>query len=209
MTGSGWRLLAFVALIFASSVFLRGQVAEAHRVDIPPRPPAVSLSNLDLNSHSAASLAPARGTISLPQISRSAGIIFSGYVVSVGSRATVSTAPSLRGAGVTSVTFRVEHGMRGVVTGQQLTIHEWAGLSARGERYRVGERVLLFLFPPSKLGLTSPVSGALGRFVVDTHDRIMLNPRTHAALASDPTIRGRSSIPYFEFERAVLRVATE
>jgi len=37
-----------------------------------------------------------------------------------------------------------------------------------GLRYRRGERALLFLYPPSRLGLTSWVGGPLGRFAVDS-----------------------------------------
>ena len=98
------------------------------------------------------------------QLARAAGIIFSGSVTSIGSAssATGQSPPS------TSVTFLVEHAMRGASVGQSLTIHEWAGLSTGGEHYRVGERVLLFLSAPSKLGLTSPVGGAMGRFAMDS-----------------------------------------
>ncbi|MGA8618051.1 MAG: hypothetical protein WB660_05965 [Candidatus Sulfotelmatobacter sp.] len=66
--------------------------------------------------------------------------------------------------------------MRGASIGEKLTIHEWAGLWTRGERYRVGERVLLFLYSPSRLGLTSPVAGAIGRFAIDSEGKIVLAP---------------------------------
>ncbi|MGA7930571.1 MAG: hypothetical protein WCA20_31815 [Candidatus Sulfotelmatobacter sp.] len=61
--------------------------------------------------------------------------------------------------------------MRGTSPGQSLTIQEWAGLWTSGERDRVGERVLLFLYSPSKSGLTSPVAGAMGRFAMDSQGR--------------------------------------
>jgi len=35
---------------------------------------------------------------------------------------------------------------------------------------------MLFLYPPSKLGLTSPVGGLSGRFNVDPGGRIIINP---------------------------------
>jgi hypothetical protein len=58
-----------------------------------------------------------------------------------------------------AITFQVEQAIRRTRVGQQLTIHEWAGPWTAGERYRVGERLMLFLHAPSKLGLTSPSAG--------------------------------------------------
>lgn len=108
----------------------------------------------------------------VPSLSRRAGYIFSGTVKGVEFEA----APTRGGVATTRVTFHVDEGIRGVATGQTLTIREWAGLWRSGERYRVGERVALFLYPPSKLGLTSPVGGANGRFSLDTAGRIVLKP---------------------------------
>jgi hypothetical protein len=46
---------------------------------------------------------------------------------------------------------------------------------------------MLFLYPPSKLGLTSPVGGPLGRFKIDPDGRVILGPRSmgvrHPAIA--------------------------
>jgi hypothetical protein len=61
----------------------------------------------------------------------------------------------------------VDKAIRNVHRGQNLEINEWAGLWQSGERYRPGERVLLFLYPPSRLGLTSPVGNRAGRFAVN------------------------------------------
>src|SRR6202043_392253 len=85
------------------------------------------------------------------------------------------------------------------------TIHEWAGLWTSGERYRVGEHVLLFLYLPGKLGLTSPVAGAMGRFATDSQGRIVLNARHVAALADDPILGGKTVIPYTDFIQAIRR----
>src|SRR5258708_29179611 len=90
-----------------------------------------------------------------------------------------------------------------------LTIHEWAGLWSIGERYRLGERVLLFLYPPSKLGLTSPVAGAVGRFAMDSQGHILLNGQHMAMLGADPILGKRAVIPYSEFARAVRRFGRE
>src|SRR4051812_36245001 len=105
---------------------------------------------------------------SLLPLQRAAGSIFRGTVMSVqlvrtgrpGEMETVQ------------VTFRVDDAFRGVTSGQWMTIREWVGLWFAGERYRVGEQVLLFLYPPSRLGLTSPVGGHLGRFAVDNQEMV-------------------------------------
>lgn len=74
----------------------------------------------------------------------------------------------------TSIRFRVDEAIRGVRQGDIIEVREWAGLWQSGERYRPGERVLLFLYPPSKLGLTSPVGHRAGRFPLDKNGRVLL-----------------------------------
>jgi len=117
---------------------------------------------------------------------RSSGYIFAGTVKSVERAAH-------RGNGVATVLvdFHVEDGIRGVRTGQTLAIREWAGLWETGERYRPGERVLLFLYPPSKLGLTSPVGGPMGRFRIGADGRVNFDPGGIGIPAPHPGIRGR------------------
>jgi len=97
--------------------------------------------------------------------------------------------------------------MRGAAPGQSLTIHEWAGLWSSGERYRVGERVLLFLYSPGKLGLTSPVAGAMGRFAIDSRGRIVISAQHLAALGS--VLGGKAVVPYGDFVEAVRRSSGE
>ena len=92
---------------------------------------------------------------SLRQLTRDSGYIFAGRVSAI---ERVPAASNPEGAAV-RITFQVEQGIRGVRTGQTLVIREWVGLWEQGERYRLGERVLLFLYRPSQLGLTSPVAG--------------------------------------------------
>jgi hypothetical protein len=92
-----------------------------------------------------------------------AGRIFSGTVLQVehhnsGLSSALAT---------TRIVFRVDEAIRNVRRGQTVEINEWAGLWQSGERYHPGERVLLFFYPPSKLGLTSPVGNRAGRFAVN------------------------------------------
>jgi hypothetical protein len=104
------------------------------------------------------------------------------------------------------VTFQVEKAIRGTSAGQSLTIHEWAGLWSRGEQYQVGERVLLLLYSPSKLGFTSPVAGDLGRFALDSQGGIVISAQHFAMFGADPIMGGRASVPYIDFATAVRRV---
>ena len=109
---------------------------------------------------------------------QSTGFAFAGTVKSVQH---VAAAGRNRIA-TTRITFHVDTAIRGVRAGQTLQISEWAGLWSSGERYRPGERVCLFLYPPSKLGLTSPVRGPAGRFRVGGRGRIVVPPEQRPVL---------------------------
>lgn len=146
---------------------------------------------------------PGRVSPGLQPIVRPAGYIFAGKVLAIHYEPVSASGqvPSVR------ITFRIEDGIRGARAGESVTIREWAGLWNAGERYRVGERVVLFLYPASKLGLTSPVGAALGRFAIDQSGHVItdsqqasmfrgLEPRT-------PILRGR--IRLRDFTRVVRR----
>jgi hypothetical protein len=86
------------------------------------------------------------------------------------------------------ITFHVDEGLRGVKTGQSLTIREWDGLWHFGERYRPGERVFLFLYQPSRLGLTSTVGGTMGRFAIDELGQAVLTPAQLSLLSRSTNV---------------------
>jgi hypothetical protein len=65
--------------------------------------------------------------------------------------------------------------------------------------------VLLFLYPPSKLGLTSAVGGPIGRFSVDPLNRILLTPKHLALTQADPILSSKTRITWNEFRQAVTR----
>lgn len=201
MAGSWWRLLAAFLLILLAALlhaqgaplpqpfsttdsrlqhFKPGTIPAA----VPEYPSNYSLIGETL-PHS-----PGPQAVGLPQFARSAAMIFSGTVSSI------SRSHSLTGQGYTAVTFKVAQAIRGTAAGQNLTIHEWAGLWSAGERYRVGERVLLFLYPPSRLGLTSPISGGTGRFAVNSKGGIALTSRHMQMLAGDPIFAGKSVVRF-------------
>jgi hypothetical protein len=140
-----------------------------------------------------------------PELARAAGTIFSGTVTAVRRR------PGIQSEAVETVaiTFRVENAIRGTAPGQDLTISQWIGLWSSGQRYRVGERVLLFLYPPSKLGLTSCVAGSIGRFTIDSRNRVLLSAQHLSAFRADPVLGGKSRASFSDFAAAVRHAGEE
>ena len=114
--------------------------------------------------------APPPNVPNLSQLLRDSGYIFSGTVTRVKPLAPANSSS----VATVEITFRVEEAIRGVQPGQTLVIHEWAGLWNSGGRYHPGERLLMFLHRSSRLGLTSPVGGRMGRFEVDSNGQVVL-----------------------------------
>ena len=142
-------------------------------------------------------------------LERNSGYIFDGTVLSV-ERAAPDAANNVA---TVQVTFRVEQAIRGSRNGQVLTIREWAGLWNAGERYRPGDRFLLFLYSPSALGLTSPVGGALGRFAVDSAGNAWLEnghlPGLVLDAASQKQLREKKRVNARALALAIQRADTE
>jgi hypothetical protein len=90
-------------------------------------------------------------------LARPAGMIFSGTVIRIERAARQSRETQL-----VRVTFHVDDAVRGCATGDTVEMWEWAGLWTRADRYRPGEKLLLFLYARNGEGLTSPVAGDLG-----------------------------------------------
>jgi hypothetical protein len=212
MAGKYWRLLAAFSLMLLAPAFLRGQETVEDRIRflvpklqtlrssppvipgrfspfpaLPRRPPAVS------------------ETLAFDRMVGAAGIIFCGRVTSIAR----SSLPFGGGTSSTKVTFQVDHAIRGIPAGQAFSLNEWSGLWNRGERYHVGEHVLLFLYSPGKLGLTSPVAGAMGRFALDSEDRILINAEHSASLEKDPILGRKTVVRYVDFVAAVRRSGRE
>ena len=112
------------------------------------------------------------------QLSRRAGMIFAGTVLSTTPK-TATTQPVAIGrpAGATpaiELRFRIDEAIAGVDPGQVLTIHEWTGAWSMHRPMSKGQHILIFLYPPSRLGLTSPVSGPLGQISLDASGKNVL-----------------------------------
>ena len=189
-------LLAVLFVILAAGM-LPGQLEHAHRapervlapsspVQPPhpgrpwPRPPAPP------------------STFDLLQLSKSAGMIFSGTVRNITRDPGGSAA-----FGTIAITFHVENAIRGVVPGESRTITQWIGLWSSGQRYRIGDRALLFLYPSSKLGLTSCVGWPLGHFAMDRSGRVLLTAQQLSAFRQDPVLGGKSRVSFRDFALAV------
>ncbi len=217
MAGKYWRLLNALCLILLAAACLRGQdtVEDRIRFLVPRLETLRSLSRirpgrlpLFPNLPQQSPVVP--GTIAFDGIVSAAGVIFSGRVTSIGR----IPLPSGDGPAATRITFQVDRAIRGIPPGQDFviqhfTIHEWAGLWNQGERYHVGEHVLLFLYPPSKLGLSSPVAGAMGRFTLDSKGRILIDAQHSASLAMDPILGRKTVVRYADFAAAVRRSSRE
>ena len=104
--------------------------------------------------------------MNLPQIVEDAGKIFVGRCTGVRSGEDPET-----GLVVTWFTFEVLQGIKGVL-GETETIKQIGGtyegltVTSFTSTYRVGEEVLLFVYPPSSVGLTSAVGLHQGKFTI-------------------------------------------
>jgi len=100
----------------------------------------------------------------------------------------------------------VDLAIAGVEPGEILTIHEWAGAWSMHRPMRCGQHILIFLYPLSHLGLTSPVGGSLGQVDLDASGE---NVSAHARKTTWPTVvrSGSSSRPHVPIDSASVSVA--
>jgi hypothetical protein len=117
------------------------------------------------------------------QLSRAAGMVFAGTVLGAAPATKSQVIPTIE------VKLRVDRAIAGVQQGEVLMIREWEGAWSRQPALRPGQRVLLFLYSPSRLGLTSPVGGPLGQITLNG------NAETVAPSAHVPVVSTRSALP--------------
>jgi hypothetical protein len=139
------------------------------------------------------------------ELSRRAGMIFAGTVIAPATpharddqafpRATSGTLPAIH------LSFRIDNAISGVEPGQALTINEWAGAWSMHRPMRQGQHILIFLYPPSRLGLTSPVGGSQGQIDLDSSGKNV----SHAA--KNPLVRDNVSV--VQLERAIRSARSE
>jgi hypothetical protein len=117
------------------------------------------------------------------QLCRHAGMIFAGTVL-----ASPSELPRTdRGVPYVEVSLRVDRAIAGVKLGQVLTIQEWTGALSSHPTMRPGEHLLLFLYPPSRLSLTSPVGGAQGQIRLDSLGTTVVDREARTLSTSPPS----------------------
>ncbi len=134
----------------------------------------------------------------LRPLTNKSGYIFAGTVTAIHA----SPAHDAKDVATIAITFHVDHAVRGVRTGQSLTIREWMGVWENGQRYRVGEKVFLFLYQPSKLGLTSIVGGPQGRMSIHRGGQVNVGlVRYTRGVASGGPVKNFVSVA--ELEQAV------
>ena len=147
------------------------------------------------------------------QLSRRAGMIFAGTVLAAAPQTlatkTVPTQAPPTDRAVPAATqsvqlsFRVDHAIAGVKRGQILTIHEWAGAWSMHRPMRTGQHILIFLYPPSRLGFTSPIGGSLGQVALDASGK---NVSKDVRKSSAP---GSETVSLVQLERAIRSARSE
>ena len=157
-------------------------------------------------------------------LSRRAEMVFAGTVLNAGPQTSTTVLAKMparmdRTLPVNEMTFHVDHPIAGVEPGQVLTIHEWAGAWSLQRPMRRGEHILIFLYAPSRLGLTSPVGGWRGQIALDASGQNILEPEPVApSLARNdrsptipPTARKTTNVPItvVQLERAIRAVRGE
>jgi hypothetical protein len=125
------------------------------------------------------------------EISRSAGMIFSGTVLGIEAQPVRKGRP----LPLVVIKFRVNLAIAGVRRGQAVTIREWSGAWSMHRAMRSGQRMLIFLYPPSRLGLTSPVDGSAGQVVLDSRGEIVRTSAAEAGVDSASAARLKSCPP--------------
>ena len=134
-----------------------------------------------VSSPLAAQILPS-ASVSLQQLNTSAGVIFSGSVLQIERLVAADAKPAF-----VRVKFRVDEAVRGCSAGDTVTLDEWAELWMRGDRYRKGQRVLIFLYPPGQTGVSSPVAGDVGTFTTGPDGLLRTTPLQASTLATQAT----------------------
>jgi len=142
----------------------------------------------------------------LRQVTNHAATIFVGKVISLEARPLASSDQ----VGCVQITLQVEQGIRGARAGEHFSFREWVGLWSGADRYRAGQRMMLFLYTPSALGLTSPVGGGAGRLSIDASGRVRLSPTQQQSIQVSQTLDVRSRrVPVRDLVRAIRRMSEE
>ena len=131
---------------------------------------------------------PVGNGINWEELSQPARVIFAGTVLRIERVTTNDGEPA-----TVQVSFRVDKAVRGCDAGQTILLEEWAELWVDQNRYREGQRVLIFLYPRSDTGLSSPVAGDLGKINIGPQDLLQFTPQQVRFLSSQTAMTGSQS----------------
>jgi hypothetical protein len=150
------------------------------------------------------------------QLSRRAGMIFAGTVLGSTPPATAIDRAAPASILAVQLRFRVDEPIAGVKRGQVVTIHEWVGALDRQRPMIKGQHVLILLYPPSRMGLTSPVGGSLGQITLDANGKNVVERKAAAATelrdASFPRSHATAAdaiVTVLQLERAIRNARSE
>ena len=137
------RCLCFRFIVTLAIALVGGVVAVAQS---PVLDKVATKRNLDASAPTSAGV-PAGVSAVLVDLASRAAVIFTGQVLAV--------TPA---AGVVDIRFQIDNPIRNCPQNGDYVVREWAGLwTAHPNRYRVGQRVLLFLTARGAAGMSAPV----------------------------------------------------
>jgi hypothetical protein len=150
--------------------------------------------------------APPAGAVGRPvdlaTMTERAGTIVSGRITQL----RMGSHPKYQHIGALYVTVKVDEMMKGTPS-DTVTFMQFSGLAPQGVNargvsmaqtlpdlpsYRVGEEIVLFLYPASNVGFTSPVGGEQGKFLVR---RVPGQPTTVVSTAGNRLLAASGSVP--------------
>jgi hypothetical protein len=126
----------------------------------------------------------------LAELVKRAGIILVGQVYAIrmpAGEANPGTSGGLHSSmpHVVEIEFRVDQGVRGTSIGEPFVLRETEEQWRKGPQFTPHERVIVFLYPPDKDGLSAPVGGAVGVLPRSDEDEVDLT-RLHALVEGTP-----------------------
>lgn len=101
--------------------------------------------------------------LNLEEIVSASDRIFTGRCISVEE---IEKDNDSRNLPTVKFTFKVTEGIKGIGNKKEVSFKQWKP-TVRNANYQIGKKYVLFLFPDSKFGLTSPVGFLQGQFEIE------------------------------------------
>ncbi|MGI8772304.1 MAG: hypothetical protein ACR2JE_12805 [Acidobacteriaceae bacterium] len=157
-----------------------------------PEPDAQQVSQGSDNASRSGALAPQKTAQDvLAELVKSAGVIFVGQVYAI-RMPEGETNPGTKGGlhssrpHVVEIEFRVDQGVRGPSVGDPFVLRESEDRWHKdASQFTLHQSAIVFLYPPDKDGLSSPVGGAIGVIPKENENQVDLT-RLHALVEGAP-----------------------